>query len=384
MHTRLARSSWIIRCKGQIDTSQRREGLGSQGASRYTRVMQLLRMRVTKLGPFEDIELGFDEDGEPRPITVVHGAGGVGKTTLLNALACTRPGHAVVAPGQSESAEQATTVCEFRLGWDEPERPHPLVVASPNVRVYEDEAAETLRRKEQVLFDRIARETGFVFISIPATRWFSRQPVVIQGSARGMARYDVRAPLALEDPGRADLARETKQVLAYAAITRALRGSDPMGRTSKLADALEHAVNTLLELAGATWIGLDPHTLEPTFRTDGGRVLPFDQLPTRVRHLVAFAVLPVRALWAAYPEREPRYAEGIVAIDEVDLNQDDAVRARLIPALRAALPGVQWIVTATSSALAASCSIGEVLVLRRTPEAHERVELFTGDLARIH
>lgn len=346
--------------------------------------MHLLRMRVIRLGPFQEIELGFSEEGEPRPVTVLHGAGGVGKTTLLNALACTRPGHSVVVPGQSEHDEPAATVCEFQLGSDEPERPHPLVVATPNSRVHADDVSEMMRRKEQAFFDRTAREGGFVFVSIPATRWFSRQPVIIHGAARGIARYDVRTPIALEDPSRADLAREVKQVLAYAAISRALGGGDVTSRSSKLADALEHAINVLLDLAGVCWIGVDPHTLEPVFRDHGGQVVPFDQLPTRVRHLAAFAVLPVRALWAAYPDRATLQAEGIVAIDEVDLNQDVAICTRLTKALRDALPGVQWIVTSTASALAASCNIRDVLVLRRTPDAPERVGLFTGDLARTH
>lgn len=346
--------------------------------------MHLLRMRVMKLGPFEEIELGFSEEGEPRPVTVVHGAGGVGKTTLLNALACTRPGHTVIIPGQSDREEPAASICEFQPGCDEPERPHPLVVATPNSRVYEDDASEMIRRKEQAFFDRTAREGGFVFLCIPATRWFSRQPVIISGAARGIARYDVRSPIALEDPSRAELAREIKQILAYAAISRAVGGGDVTARSSRLANALEHALNVLLELVGACWIGVDPYTLEPMFRHHAGQVVPFDQLPTRVRHLVAFAVLPVRALWAAYPDRTTVEAEGIVAIDEVDLNQDVAVCSRLMPALRAALPRVQWIVTSTASALAASCDIRDVLVLRRTPEAPERVELFTGDLARTH
>lgn len=348
--------------------------------------MHLLRLNITNLGPFDRIELGFGDEGVPRRITVVHGGGGVGKTTVLSALAHTRPGYSVAFSGSAEREEPGATVGEFHLGQDEPERPHPLVVASPNVRVYEDEVRESLRRKEQAFFDRVARESGFVFVSIPATRWFSRQPVAIVGPARGMSRYDVRSPIALEDPTRADLTRETKQVLAYGAITRALGTQEGAGRTERLAVALEHSVNALTGLVGYRWIGVDPITLEPAFVSEelGPRVLTFDQLPTRARHLVAFAALPVRALWAAYPGRDPLDAEGIVAIDEVDLNQDIAVLTRLVHGLSIALPAVQWIVTATSSALASSCEDGEVIVLRRSSDRCDRIELFTGDMARTH
>lgn len=75
--------------------------------------MHLLRLRLVRQGPFDEIEVDFCEEGQPRLVTVIHGAGGV-----------------VVGPG------------------------------------------------------------------------------------RGLARYDVRALISLEDPTRGDLARETKQCLA--------------------------------------------------------------------------------------------------------------------------------------------------------------------------
>lgn len=347
--------------------------------------MHLLRMRMTRLGPFDEIDLSFSEDGEPRSITVVHGGGGVGKSTLLLALACTRPGYAVVGTGLGRERDEAGhAICEFYLGQDDPERPHALIVATPNARVYADDERETLRRREQALFDRVAREAGFVFVSIPATRWFSRQPIAIVGPGRGLSRYDVRAPIPLEDPTRGDLARETKQTLAYAAITKAL-GADGSAeqRFERLADGMKHAVDALVGLMGFRWIGLDPLTLEPVFRGNGERVVPFDSLPTRARHLVAFAALPVRALWAAYPTRDPHEAEGIVAIDEVDLHQDPTVLTRLVPALRTALPAVQWIVTTTSPLVASSCDVRDVIALRQSPE-RDTVELYTGEMARTH
>lgn len=345
--------------------------------------MYLLRTRVKGIGPFDDIELGFDADGEPRPLTVVHGGGGVGKTSLLMAIANTRPGNSVLSSGITSEREQTgTVICEFYLGQDDPERPHPLVVASPNARVHADEALEILRRKEQALFDRVAREAGFVFVHIPASRWFSRQPITV--SARGMARYDVRSTATHEDPARADLSREVKQILAYGTLTSALAGEPrTTNRFTVLVSALEQAVNTALALVGIRWIGLDPLSLEPIFRCEDTRVSSFDQLPTRARHLIAFTAIPVRALWAAFPHRDPRDAEGIVAIDEIDMHQDPVVQARVTSALVAALPKVQWIVTATSPIVASNCDARDVIALRRAPE-EAAIRGYTGDLARIH
>jgi len=145
---------------------------------------------------------------------------------------------------------------------------------------------------------------------------------------------------------------------------------------------MAQTVDILAGLAGFRSAGIDPLTLEPLF-TDAERLRTFDALPTRVRHLVAFAALPVRALWAAYPYQDPLESEGIVAIDEVDLHQDGAVLNHLVSALRRALPRVQWILTATSPVVAASCEASEVVALRQSPELGVVVP-YTGPQALTH
>lgn len=348
--------------------------------------------------PFDTMNVSFRRpDGSPRMVTVVHGGGGVGKTALLHVLASTRPGHAVVlgaATGQSESPPPHA-VCEWILGQDDPERPHVLSVVTPNVRLPGDDQTATMLRREQGLFDRRARSSGFVFLALSSARWFSRQPVALHAPLRTVAHYDVRATANLDDATRCDLTREVKQALAYASIAAALvpqsqrqrnelraRSSRP-GDTRVLGTAMHEMVDALLQLVGLRYAGLDPSSLEPVFVTPGGRSLTFDRLSTGARHLVALAALPIRTLWAAYPGHDPRECEGVVAIDEVDLHQEPAVLERLIPTLRRFLPRVQWILTTTSAAMAASCHASDVLALRRVPE-DEHVELFTGDQARTH
>ena len=347
--------------------------------------MHLLKMRLSGLGPFEDLELSFStDDGAPRLMTVVDGGGGVGKTTLLTALANTRPGNAVVNSALGSDRETPGSVaCEYLLGQDDEERPQVLVVGSPNLRVLPDDESELLRRREQAFFDRVARESGFVFVGFGSNRWFSRQPVAIIGPGRSVARHDVRSSMTGDDPSRGDLGRETKQALAYAAISGALAHGDPSRqRFEWLRVAMAQSVDILAGLAGFRSAGIDPLTLEPLF-TDGDRLRTFDALPTRVRHLVAFAALPVRALWAAYPYQDPLESEGIVAIDEVDLHQDGAVLNHLVSALRRALPRVQWILTATSPVVAASCEASEVVALRQSPELGVVVP-YTGPQALTH
>jgi hypothetical protein len=350
--------------------------------------MKLLQAALVGVGPFDKLVLPFsDDNGDARPLTVVHGAGGVGKSSVLAAIASTRPGHCVVQSSRADLREGASppfAACEWALGQDEPARPHALSVASPNARVAASDEAEAMRRREQALFDRLANDGGFAFLSIPSTRWFSRQPIALSAPARTIARYDVRASAAGDDATRSDLARETKQALAYAAISTALAPpGEPTERRFDLLDmAMRSAVNELAALAGFSYRGLDPWSFEPLF-AGHGRDVPFDGLPTRARHLVAFAALGVRTLWAAYPDRDPRDAEGVITIDDVDLHQDAQAQERLTSTLRSALPEAQWILTTASPVLAGAADARAVLALRPLPEA-DGVRVFAGDQARTH
>ncbi|MCX4244175.1 ATP-binding protein [Paraliomyxa miuraensis] len=359
--------------------------------------MHLAHATLRGVAPFGELQADFcDEHGKPRAITIVHGGAGVGKTTLLQALACTRPGHATVASGLPPTDEGPPQVrCAWHLGEDEPARPHPLLVSTPGGSSSllppssEDDGA--LQRREQALFDRRAREQGgFVFLLFPANRWFSRQAVSLHAPSRSMLRYDVRATTSFDQASSADLTRETKQALAYAAISSALSGRREHGPTERrrvdprlLGAAMRETVDGIVRLTGMRYEGLDPLSFEPRFVSVGGRALDFDALPTRTRHLVAYVAITIKTLWAAYPTADPRTAEGVVAIDDVDLHQDAHVMAELVPTLRSSLLGVQWILTTASPTLAASVAPGQILALRRLGE-DEPVSLFVDAHARTH
>jgi len=219
-------------------------------------------------------------------------------------------------------------------------------------------------------------------------RWFSRAPLVLSAPDPSVARYDVRTPAALDDATRADLARPTKQVLSYASIAAALSARDTPGtpeaaRAAAFDRALSGAVTRLTALADYKYIGPDPATLEPIFERPGGVAVRFDDLPTGARHLASFAALPLRTLHAAYPDRDPLDAEGVVLVDDVEIHLDPTVLDPLATALREAIPRVQWIVTTASRVVAGGCEPSHVMVLRQMPVT-AKIELFAGDLAVIH
>jgi len=230
-----------------------------------TPAVRLSSLRIVGLPPFGDVEIPFaDESGSPRSVTVFFGGGGVGKTTVLAAISNTRPGYAVALPAQGNQPPYVVT--DWTLGVDDPTRPHHLRIATPTVKLEADEQTELLRRREQAHFDRVAKDGGFVFVAIPSTRWFARQPIAMAAPGRTVARYDVRAPIALDDASRTEMARETKQSLAYAAITAAL--SRDRGGTAymRLGDAMARTVDVLVALAA----GKAPGVVR---RPDGARAV---------------------------------------------------------------------------------------------------------------
>ena len=345
--------------------------------------MRLASVRLRNVGPFDDTTVRFvadptdDDDAKaPRPMTVLFGGDGTGKTSLLAAIGLTRPGYALPPlpstrePLLSSHGEPPFVVTEWLLGEDDPERPHPLTVTSPTVVLPgEPPDVAAIRRREQALFDKRAQqEGGFVFVSFSGARWFSRSATVLTTPDRSMLRYDVRHHVTFDDPTRADLTRDTKQTLVYAAIAHALgkRRAETM-HLSQLEEAVREVTSMMLEPFGYSYEGIGVTTLEPEVKDAQGRLLPFDALPRAARHMVAFGVLPLRALFAAYPgsEDSPREHEGVVAIDDVEMQQDPAFLRGIIPLLHSALPNVQWILATSSTQLALACEAGEVVALRR-------------------
>lgn len=341
--------------------------------------MLLASARLVGLGPFHDTTLSFaDEDDDvvtPRLANVLFGGAGTGKTLLFATLAQTRPGNAMppllagrLAAAAAGDAAPPAVRCAWILGRDAPDRPHPLVVAGPTA-VLEGETPEATvaRRREQALFDKRAQsEGGFVFVAFSGARWFSRTPNMLTTPDKTILRWDPRLVASFDDPARADLARETKQVLAFADVAQALaRGRAEAAHLARLDAAVREVLDVLLAPFDVAYVGVSPTTLEPELRSARGDTLSFDALPRAAKHLTAIGVLGLRALHAAYPtEEDPRRAEGVICVDDVDAQQDPSIHEHLVPLLRAALPGVQWLLSTSSTQLVLACEPAAVIALR--------------------
>lgn len=343
--------------------------------------MKLLSVRLNCPDTLGKVELSFaDDEAQPRPFTLIFGGPGSGKTTLLAAIGGTRPGQTVALNARA-AEPRCYAECTWQLGMDHPDQTRTLVLQSPNTPE-ELRGEATPDRRDAILAERLAREGGFVCLVFSALRWFSKSPLVLTAPDRGAGRYDVRAREPLDDASRNDLTRDVKQALAYAAIVRALPQPGEE-RYRQLGDAMASTVDAIARLGQLRYGGLDPRTLEPLFIGADGQGLGFDALPTYLKHCIAFGALSIRAAWSAYPNIDPRRAEAVVLIDEIDLHQDSATATGLMDVLVGQLPDVQWILTTRSSALLAARDESETLALRRLEE-EGGVSVYAGPDAQVH
>jgi hypothetical protein len=252
---------------------------------------------------------------------------------------------------------------------------------SPNAQIQDDENA--LRRREQALFDKRAQERGgYAFAAFSGARWFSRTPVMLTTPERTVVRYDVRTSASFDDASRADLTRETKQVLSYAGIASALDRASSADLDTTLRETLQIALAPF----NAQYEGVHPKTLEPIFSYEGKDAI-FEELPRGARHLVAIVTGAVRALHGAYASHENakavREREGVVLVDDLEAQQDAALLKHVPALLKAALPRVQWILATSAAPVTLGCERDEVIALRREPE-EGRVIVHEGAFAVLH
>lgn len=99
--------------------------------------------------------------------------------------------------------------------------------------------------------------------------------------------------------------------------------------------------------------------------------LPAVDLPDGFRSALAWLVDLCAAWCESYPQRateRPEDIRAIVLIDEIDLHLHPSLQRKLVPRLRSAMPGVQWIVTTHSPFLLSSFDRRELSLLERSAD----------------
>jgi hypothetical protein len=374
--------------------------------------MYLTSIRLRNVGPFDDVTIPLvDAGGAPRLTTVVLGDSGAGKTTLLAAIAATRPGFVGNPPRMRSDTPPSDSfvVARYRLGDDDPARPHELVVASPNADLHEHPADAAARKREQAHFDRLAAERGFCVIPLSTARWAARVPAGGVSPERPISAMDHRAHATLDDASRADLAREVKQALVNAVTVAALSAyqSTPRPpsvstaalddrRTSSMLpppmpvkegppmhDLYRATFHALLPDGEATYEGVDPTSFEPLFRDQAGRIVSFDDLAFGTKNRILMGGVLLRRLSLAYPGKNPLDCEGVALIDEIEAHLPQRRQREIVDILRRAFPRLQLVVTTQSPLVLEQCAHDEVVVLSRDLETGA-IAVSGGPAAVLH
>lgn len=136
-----------------------------------------------------------------------------------------------------------------------------------------------------------------------------------------------------------------------------LGGAEPSAGWVLFAELLEAVFPGLLQLQtqdGARWLDERPSVRKAVLGTPDGPTAPLD-LPDGYRSTLAWLADLCFQHAEVHPEVEDlAEVEALVLLDEIELHLHPALQRSLVPALREALPGVQWVVT-THSPLVLSC-----------------------------
>lgn len=132
-----------------------------------------------------------------------------------------------------------------------------------------------------------------------------------------------------------------------------------------LFDDVAAALKLLLALEDNTRFDRDPATGMVSVR-QGRRRDPIDELSDGYQSMLVLAcdvMKTVMSLWST-----PTQAEGIVLIDELGAHLHPRWRMRIVPALRAILPRVQFVMTTHDPLCLRGLEDGEVVVMRRNDD----------------
>lgn len=129
-------------------------------------------------------------------------------------------------------------------------------------------------------------------------------------------------------------------------------------------DAIEAVVCACIE--GATRFFYDINHQELRLELEGGELIPFSQLSSGYRNLVAMVADIAWRAMQLNPHlgaRAPQETEGIVLIDELELHLHPAWQRRVVDNLQVAFPRLQFVVTTHSPQVMASARRESVWLL---------------------
>lgn len=183
-----------------------------------------------------------------------------------------------------------------------------------------------------------------------------RLPILVgYGASRNLSEFDERRWASASVPTQrvVSLFDPLTQIVSASALLERIEDSAGWVLLATLLERLPLPIR-VVTADGARWLDKRAAASTPSFQTGDG-LLPVTDLPDGYRSTLAWLADLCLQHGAAHPEvRELADVEAVVLVDEIDLHLHPSLQRTLVPALRAALPRVQWIVT-THSPLVLSC-----------------------------
>lgn len=333
--------------------------------------MRLKHLSIRNFRGITSMDLDLD-----RPVTVLVGANGAGKTSVLHAIAAHQkwvllvhnrrydlPGVGVherdARVGASDGevivrAKHRESSYGFRVWWDAENPPWQGLF-------HECNPYELWTQRGVPFLFLVGTERRVDNASVRPRSYLSPDypddPAEAAAAGRGWEDEGAVAPFAgyarfIEWFKEREDAENARRVAA-----RNLDLQDPQLRS------VREAVAALMP--GFDALRIDREQRPPAMVvTKDGLPLRLDQLSDGERNLVALAGDLARRMVIADPSAEPsRESEGVILIDEVEQHLHPAWQRRVIPALQRAFPRAQFIVTTHSPQVLSSVDASSVVVL---------------------
>jgi energy-coupling factor transporter ATP-binding protein EcfA2 len=312
----------------------------------------LKKLELTDIGPFEKLEVEFDQKWN-----IVLGDNGSGKSTILKAIA-------ISILGEDAKTSAGRLV---RAG-----KPFGEITLSTERNKYRTIVTPTngTARVESIP-GRAFESEGWLAMGFPPLRTVSwSRPKAAEAQTKGRPTPDDLLPLVVGDPDpRLDKLKQWIVNLDYWIKDAKSRGED-YGRYQRLLDDFFEVVAVLTTGQKVEFVDVTAQTNEIRIKTQDG-ILPLESLSQGMTSLIGWVGILLQRLYELYGDDEnPRHQYALVLMDEIDAHLHPAWQQTLVRNLSQVFPQIQFIATTHSPLIVAGMNPEQIKRFARDEDGH--------------